>query len=203
LQERDDRLKQQLVLGKVSSSSSNNSAAQHAEAFAPQLLLDSSSYVELTAAVLIRVAALEHSAACFCPACSQPHTIRQAPELRWDCKHSARWHAAPHVVLHSMSVSASKRQHRCCCCCWQVVEVQDLEHLESLLDKAGSSLVVVAFYTRSCGVCKELLKEFQAMCDEAKAAQVRLGCVHLVHCVACVLVPWGVQGAAATIAGNV
>jgi Zn-dependent alcohol dehydrogenase len=32
--------------------------------------------------------------------------------------------------------------------------------------------VVVAFYTRSCGVCKELLKEFQAMCDEAKAAQV-------------------------------
>jgi Zn-dependent alcohol dehydrogenase len=56
-----------------------------------------------------------------------------------------------------------------------VVEIQDLEHLESLLDKAGSSLVVVAFYTRSCGVCKELLKEFQSMCDEAKAAQVRVG----------------------------
>uniref|UniRef100_A0A383VNP6 Thioredoxin domain-containing protein n=1 Tax=Tetradesmus obliquus TaxID=3088 RepID=A0A383VNP6_TETOB len=55
----------------------------------------------------------------------------------------------------------------------KVVEVQDLEHLESLLDKAGSSLVVVAFYTRSCGVCKELLKEFQSMCEEAKAAQVR------------------------------
>ncbi|WIA41159.1 hypothetical protein OEZ86_004778 [Tetradesmus obliquus] len=55
----------------------------------------------------------------------------------------------------------------------KVVEIQDLEHLESLLDKAGSSLVVVAFYTRSCGVCKELLKEFQSMCEEAKAAQVR------------------------------
>jgi thiol-disulfide isomerase/thioredoxin len=62
----------------------------------------------------------------------------------------------------------------CLSCCHfpQVVEIQDLEHLESLLDKAGSSLVVVAFYTRSCGVCKELLKEFQSMCDEAKAAQV-------------------------------
>jgi hypothetical protein len=35
--------------------------------------------------------------------------------------------------------------------------------------------VVVAFYTRSCGVCKELLKEFQSMCDEAKAAQVSVG----------------------------
>lgn len=55
----------------------------------------------------------------------------------------------------------------------KVVEVQDLEHLESLVDKAGSSLVVVCFYTRSCGACKALLQEFQHLCEEAKAQQVR------------------------------
>lgn len=54
-----------------------------------------------------------------------------------------------------------------------VVEVQDLEHLESLLEKAGSSLVVVCFYTRSCGACKALLQEFEHLCQEARAQQVR------------------------------
>ncbi|KAF8062681.1 thioredoxin-like 4 [Scenedesmus sp. PABB004] len=55
----------------------------------------------------------------------------------------------------------------------QVVEVEDLEHLEALLERSGSSLVVVAFYTRSCGACKALLAEFAALAEEAKAAQVR------------------------------
>lgn len=59
------------------------------------------------------------------------------------------------------------------CAVLQVIEVQDLEHLESLIDKAGSSLVVVCFYTRSCGACKALLKEFLALCEEAKAQQAR------------------------------
>jgi hypothetical protein len=46
--------------------------------------------------------------------------------------------------------------------------VADLQHLESLVDKAGSSLVVVFFYTRSCGVCKELLKDFAQLCEEVR-----------------------------------
>ncbi|MQK85089.1 hypothetical protein EI035_23905, partial [Escherichia coli] len=72
------------------------------------------------------------------------------------------------------------------------------EHLESLLDKAGSSLVVVAFYTRSCGVCKELLKEFQSMCEEAKAAQVRWwrGCIRRIAMGDCV---HGVHGAGTSL----
>eukprot|EP00878_Enallax_costatus_P008729 GHUV01009123.1.p1 GENE.GHUV01009123.1~~GHUV01009123.1.p1 ORF type:complete len:237 (+),score=33.82 GHUV01009123.1:202-912(+) len=55
----------------------------------------------------------------------------------------------------------------------KVVEIKDLEHLDSLVDKAGNSLVVVCFYTRSCGACKALLQEFQHLCEEAKAQQVR------------------------------
>jgi thiol-disulfide isomerase/thioredoxin len=55
----------------------------------------------------------------------------------------------------------------------KVLEIQDLQHLESVVEKAGSSLLVVFFYTRSCGVCKELLRDFQQLCDEAKSQQIR------------------------------
>lgn len=81
------------------------------------------------------------------------------------------------------AVSAHCEQHGCCvathnCCCGyaemmkhgavsgKVLEVQDLQHLESVVDKAGSSLLVVFFYTRSCGVCKELLRDFTQLCEE-------------------------------------
>jgi len=48
----------------------------------------------------------------------------------------------------------------------KVMDIQDLQHLESVVDKAGSSLLVVFFYTRSCGVCKELLRDFTQLCEE-------------------------------------
>lgn len=51
----------------------------------------------------------------------------------------------------------------------KVMDIQDLQHLESVVDKAGSSLLVVFFYTRSCGVCKELLRDFQQLCEEVSA----------------------------------
>jgi hypothetical protein len=50
----------------------------------------------------------------------------------------------------------------------KVMEIQDLQHLESIVDKAGSSLLVVFFYTRSCGVCKELLRDFTSLCEEVR-----------------------------------
>lgn len=54
----------------------------------------------------------------------------------------------------------------------KVTEVQDLQHLEALVDKAGSSLVVVFFYTRSCGVCKALLQDYQqvSLCSASGGA---------------------------------
>jgi Zn-dependent alcohol dehydrogenase len=52
----------------------------------------------------------------------------------------------------------------------KVLEVQDLQHLESVVDKAGSSLLVVFFYTRSCGVCKELLRDFTQLCEEVSTS---------------------------------
>lgn len=52
----------------------------------------------------------------------------------------------------------------------KVMEIQDLQHLESVVDKAGSSLLVVFFYTRSCGVCKELLRDFTQLCEEVSSA---------------------------------
>lgn len=55
----------------------------------------------------------------------------------------------------------------------KVMEIQDLQHLESVVDKAGSSLLCVFFYTRSCGVCKELLRDFTSLCEEAKSQKIR------------------------------
>jgi thiol-disulfide isomerase/thioredoxin len=58
----------------------------------------------------------------------------------------------------------------------KVLEVQDLQHLESVVDKAGSSLLVVFFHTRSCGVCKELLKDFKQLCEEVRLLALRVVC---------------------------
>jgi thioredoxin-like negative regulator of GroEL len=40
-------------------------------------------------------------------------------------------------------------------------------------ERAGSQLVVLACYTRSCGACKALLSHVEALAEEAKAAQAR------------------------------
>ncbi|KAI8476610.1 MAG: thioredoxin-like protein [Monoraphidium minutum] len=55
----------------------------------------------------------------------------------------------------------------------EVTEVRDLEHLEALLDKCGSELLVVCLYTKSCGACKLALKRLDALCAEASRARVR------------------------------
>lgn len=41
------------------------------------------------------------------------------------------------------------------------------------MDKAGSQLVVIFLYTRSCGACKQLLADFQALCEEAARMRTR------------------------------
>jgi hypothetical protein len=49
------------------------------------------------------------------------------------------------------------------------IEVQDLEQLDKLMEWAGNSLVVVCFFTRSCGACKGLLACFDQLCKEVGA----------------------------------
>ncbi|GMH35496.1 hypothetical protein BSKO_03364 [Bryopsis sp. KO-2023] len=47
-----------------------------------------------------------------------------------------------------------------------VVEVKSLNQHDTVLDKAGNSLVVVFFYSRACGSCKEVLKSYEALSQE-------------------------------------
>jgi hypothetical protein len=58
----------------------------------------------------------------------------------------------------------------------EVVEVRDLDHLDRLLASptACSSVVVVGFHSRSCGVCKEVFRRYAEL-----AAQVRF--THVEH----------------------
>lgn len=45
--------------------------------------------------------------------------------------------------------------------------VLNLQHLECLLEVAGSSVVVLGLYSRSCGVCKAVFAEYRTMALEA------------------------------------
>lgn len=47
------------------------------------------------------------------------------------------------------------------------VEVACLAHLERYVEIAGSSIIVVAFYSRSCGACKQMLQHYTEICQEA------------------------------------
>lgn len=58
----------------------------------------------------------------------------------------------------------------------KVLEISDLQHLDAVVEKAGSSLLVVFFYTRSCGVCKELMKDFKQLCEEVRLQACRQPC---------------------------
>ena len=60
-----------------------------------------------------------------------------------------------------------------------ITEVQDLAHLERRLDQAGSSVVCLALYSRSCGACKEMLQHQQQLCRDA--GQQLAGAVFLKH----------------------
>jgi len=46
-------------------------------------------------------------------------------------------------------------------------EVTTLAQLERVVQEAGSEIVVVAFYSRSCGACKQMLQMYRAKCQEA------------------------------------
>lgn len=52
--------------------------------------------------------------------------------------------------------------------------VDDLEHLEQLLEKAGSNVVILMFTSRTCGVCKAAAAKFQRMASDAAAARARV-----------------------------
>ncbi|CAG9465792.1 unnamed protein product [Pedinophyceae sp. YPF-701] len=45
-----------------------------------------------------------------------------------------------------------------------VMEVQDLPHLEGILEAAGSRPILMFMYTRSCGKCKEILRSLEGTC---------------------------------------
>lgn len=60
-----------------------------------------------------------------------------------------------------------------------VIPVRDLAHLERLLEGAGSEVVAVGFYARSCGVCKHVFRQYGELA--AQAAQQRAGVRFLSH----------------------
>lgn len=66
-----------------------------------------------------------------------------------------------------------------CCPINCITEVRDLQHLERVVDAAGSSVLVLALYSRSCGACKDMLHFQQRLCKEAN--QQSAGAVFLRH----------------------
>ena len=57
--------------------------------------------------------------------------------------------------------------------------MQNLAHLERLLEVAGGAVVVLTCYSRSCGICKDVLREVAGISHELAAAKART--VFLVH----------------------
>lgn len=55
-----------------------------------------------------------------------------------------------------------------------VVEVQDLVHLEHILEAASGQLVVLTVYSRSCGICKDVLLELESVCRESRQQRARI-----------------------------
>lgn len=55
-----------------------------------------------------------------------------------------------------------------------VIQVYNLPHLESLLEAAGGSVVVVCFYATSCGICKDVLRELDGVCTDAHRSKARI-----------------------------
>lgn len=54
-----------------------------------------------------------------------------------------------------------------------VVSVKSLTHLETLLEAAGGRLVVLALYSTSCGVCKEVRRIFEEACADSHKQRAR------------------------------
>lgn len=55
-----------------------------------------------------------------------------------------------------------------------IIQVYNLPHLESLIEAAGGSVVVVSFFSRSCGICKDVLRELDAVCKDAHRSKARI-----------------------------
>mmetsp|Transcript_2968 Transcript_2968/g.7287 ORF Transcript_2968/g.7287 Transcript_2968/m.7287 type:complete len:213 (-) Transcript_2968:831-1469(-) len=56
----------------------------------------------------------------------------------------------------------------------EVFEVRDLSDLEMVADKAGSNLVILFFYSKTCGVCKDARRRFEVMCQDAARSRARV-----------------------------
>lgn len=55
-----------------------------------------------------------------------------------------------------------------------VTDVDNLAQLETLLESAGPCLVVVFFYSKTCGICKEARNRFQELALQAKKQRARV-----------------------------
>ncbi|KAK9799731.1 hypothetical protein WJX73_005809 [Symbiochloris irregularis] len=60
-----------------------------------------------------------------------------------------------------------------------IAEVRDLAHMDSLIEAAGSSVICLALYSKSCGACKDMLRYQQQLCREANMQSA--GAVFLKH----------------------
>lgn len=54
-----------------------------------------------------------------------------------------------------------------------VLEIRNLRHLDVLLEAAGGRLVVLALYSTSCGLCKELRQTYQSICTQSHSQRAR------------------------------
>eukprot|EP00884_Botryococcus_braunii_P005042 jgi/Botrbrau1/14539/Bobra.0212s0006.1 len=60
-----------------------------------------------------------------------------------------------------------------------ITEVRSLQHLDFLIECAGPSVLIIAFYSRSSGTCKAMLDYFAELCREA--SQQKSGVLFLKH----------------------
>jgi thiol-disulfide isomerase/thioredoxin len=61
----------------------------------------------------------------------------------------------------------------------QVVTVRHLRHLEVLLEATGGRVAVLLLHSRSCGICKDVQLELEALAAESHSA--RAGVVFMAH----------------------
>eukprot|EP00891_Asterochloris_glomerata_P008220 jgi/Astpho2/8220/fgenesh1_pg.00122_%23_4_t len=70
----------------------------------------------------------------------------------------------------------------------QVVEVLNLTHLDSLVDMAGSAVVILFLYSKSCGGCKAVLRSYADLSrDYARQRADAITLQHLEVCHLCCL----------------
>lgn len=50
----------------------------------------------------------------------------------------------------------------------KVWEVSDLRHFDRIHAAAGSRIVVLCAYSRSCGICKQVVQHFERMAQQVR-----------------------------------